>query len=167
MYKKVATFIITITLLNSPSNLYATDIPGGLSQFIYGLLYLNIGTTSCKEITDKEGGREGSIAQMKQLVETANSMAGKDTIDMNELIQYFDDLYEYCENNPDEIFAQALAKIARPLFTIKNRHGTHMRNNLNNHNSRTQNQWSSMGNAYDTNQPSSQENSRTGPQIID
>ena len=161
----LAVFTIMIVLLVSPARSYGTDIASGLSEFIYGALYANIGITSCKEITDKENGKEEALGKMSALVNTANSMIGEDKVDMEAIRDYFEALYSYCEDNPNELFAQALAKTAKPLFTGNNKDdyiGDRM-----NHHKKKKNQWSPPPSPSDQSTSSNEvSGTRNMPRII-
>lgn len=93
------------------------DIASGILEFVYGVLYFSIGTTPCKDIVEKEGGKEGAMRQMRQIVDTANNIAGKDTVDIRMIEYHFGELYEYCEHHPQDLFGQALLIVLRPMFS--------------------------------------------------
>ena len=115
--KQVMFFVLALFFSLSP--LRANDIASGISEFIYGFLYLNIGTTSCQEIINRSGekGADGFSAQINQLIDAADSLAGRKTVNKDVLNEYSQRLYNYCKQNPGQLFVKALASVSRPLFS--------------------------------------------------
>ncbi|MBQ4875531.1 MAG: hypothetical protein HRK26_05455 [Rickettsiaceae bacterium H1] len=116
--KKIFAIVFGV-FLSISMPLYSNNFATGIWEFIYGLLYLNIGTTSCKEIVDKSGveGKNAFLSQINQLINTANNLAGKETVDKAAVEKYAGDLYGYCQSHPEELFVKALAVVSRPMFT--------------------------------------------------
>lgn len=119
MKQQVIIAILILFISSIPVSMHANGVVSGISEFIYGLLYLNIGGTSCEEIVEKqqhENADHGFITSIEQLISTANTLAGQTTVNAVVVREYAMNLYRYCEKNPTELFAKALAVVTRPLF---------------------------------------------------
>ncbi len=113
--KYITTLLLsTLFLANSASG---NNVATGISEFIYNMMYLNIGATPCQDVINRSRGQreKALVAQINQVINTSNSLIGKETLNRQSLEEYATNIYNYCEENPEKMVMHALLNSSKPI----------------------------------------------------
>jgi len=75
-------------------------------EYAFTMMYLDIGTQSCSKIIEKD--KDALIASLGQIFSVIDSV-NLNGFNSYDIIKSVDDVYLYCQKNPNAIFATALA----------------------------------------------------------